>query len=77
MYLEPLHDTDFIIASHSRTNMEDLIETTHRRHYELYRKLKLEEKGFDDKQDRFSPFFCLSWYFLKQLIYYLNSLCLK
>eukprot|EP00794_Sanderia_malayensis_P018402 gene18402-20257_t len=34
-----------------RTNMEDLIETTHRRHYELYRRLVLEEKGFDDKQD--------------------------
>jgi len=34
-----------------RTNMEDLIETTHRKHYELYRKQKLEEKGFDDGQD--------------------------
>lgn len=34
-----------------RTNMEDLIETTHRRHYELFRKQKLEEKGFDDGQD--------------------------
>ena len=32
--------------------MEDLIETTHRKHYELYRKQKLEEKGFDDGQDR-------------------------
>eukprot|EP00112_Aurelia_sp_Birch-Aquarium-sp1_P006830 Seg1746.8 transcript_id=Seg1746.8/GoldUCD/mRNA.D3Y31 product=Septin-2 protein_id=Seg1746.8/GoldUCD/D3Y31 len=34
-----------------RTNMEDLIEATHRKHYELYRKLKLQEKGFDDGQD--------------------------
>lgn len=32
--------------------MEDLIEATHRKHYELYRKLKLQEKGFDDGQDR-------------------------
>ena len=33
--------------------MEDLIEKTHGRHYELFRKQRLEEKGFDDKQDRY------------------------
>ncbi|XP_071787744.1 septin-11-like [Asterias amurensis] len=31
-----------------RTNMEDLIEQTHTRHYELYRRCKLEEMGFMD-----------------------------
>lgn len=31
-----------------RTNMEDLIEQTHTRHYELYRRCKLEEMGFVD-----------------------------
>ena len=37
--------------------MEDLIETTHRKHYELYRKQKLEEKGFDDGQDRYAKLY--------------------
>ncbi|ESO93692.1 hypothetical protein LOTGIDRAFT_182098 [Lottia gigantea] len=31
-----------------RTNMEDLREATHKRHYELYRRHKLEEMGFSD-----------------------------
>ncbi|PVD34450.1 hypothetical protein C0Q70_05724 [Pomacea canaliculata] len=31
-----------------RTNMEDLRETTHLIHYELYRRHKLEEMGFSD-----------------------------
>lgn len=31
-----------------RTNMEDLTEQTHKRHYELYRRCKLEEMGFMD-----------------------------
>ncbi|XP_077864125.1 septin-11-like isoform X2 [Saccoglossus kowalevskii] len=31
-----------------RTNMEDLIEQTHARHYELYRRCRLEEMGFVD-----------------------------
>ncbi|XP_050417601.1 septin-11 isoform X2 [Patella vulgata] len=31
-----------------RTNMEDLRETTHKKHYELYRRHKLEEMGFSD-----------------------------
>ncbi|XP_029426510.1 septin-10 isoform X2 [Nannospalax galili] len=30
------------------TNMEDLREQTHTRHYELYRRCKLEEMGFSD-----------------------------
>lgn len=30
------------------TNMEDLREQTHMRHYELYRRCKLEEMGFRD-----------------------------
>ncbi|KAM9321411.1 septin-10-like [Gastrophryne carolinensis] len=30
------------------TNMEDLREQTHRRHYELYRRCKLQEMGFQD-----------------------------
>lgn len=29
-------------------NMEDLREQTHTRHYELYRRCKLEEMGFKD-----------------------------
>ncbi|KAK7096754.1 septin-11-like isoform X1 [Littorina saxatilis] len=35
-----------------RTNMEDLRETTHFRHYELYRRHKLEEMGFSDSDTR-------------------------
>ena len=31
-----------------RTNMEDLRETTHIKHFELYRKNKLQEMGFSD-----------------------------
>ncbi|XP_047144079.1 septin-10 isoform X1 [Hydra vulgaris] len=34
-----------------RTNMQDLIEKTHQRHYELYRKEKMEQKGFKDGED--------------------------
>merc|ERR1712002_244971 len=33
-----------------RTNMEDLRETTHFRHYELYRRCKLQEMGFADDE---------------------------
>ncbi len=33
-----------------RTNMEDLRETTHVRHYELYRRNKLQEMGFTDNE---------------------------
>ena len=35
-----------------RTNMEDLRETTHYRHYELYRRHKLEDMGFSDSDTR-------------------------
>ena len=31
-----------------RVNMEDLREKTHYQHYELYRKKRLEEMGFED-----------------------------
>jgi len=33
-----------------RTNMEDLRETTHSLHYELYRRCKLQEMGFSDNE---------------------------
>jgi len=35
-----------------RTNMEDLREVTHAKHYELYRRHKLEEMGFSDSESR-------------------------
>ncbi|XP_064610163.1 septin-11-like [Liolophura sinensis] len=35
-----------------RTNMEDLRETTHSRHYELYRRNKLENMGFTDSESQ-------------------------
>lgn len=35
-----------------RTNMQDLIEKTHTKHYELFRKEKMEQKGFKDGEDR-------------------------
>lgn len=31
-----------------RTNMEDMREKTHTRHYELYRQKRLEQMGFSD-----------------------------
>ena len=31
-----------------RTNMQDLIETTHLRHFELYRRTRLGDMGFSD-----------------------------
>lgn len=34
-----------------RTNMQDLIEKTHYKSYELYRKEKMEQKGFKDGED--------------------------
>lgn len=33
-----------------RTNMEDLRDTTHGKHYEVYRKLRLQEMGFTDSE---------------------------
>uniref|UniRef100_A0A8D2C2I1 Septin 8 n=1 Tax=Sus scrofa TaxID=9823 RepID=A0A8D2C2I1_PIG len=39
-----------------RVNMEDLREQTHSRHYELYRRCKLEELGFQDSDGDSQPF---------------------
>ncbi|XP_072524009.1 septin-8-A-like isoform X3 [Salminus brasiliensis] len=39
-----------------RVNMEDLREQTHTRHYELYRRCKLEEMGFKDSNTDTQPF---------------------
>uniref|UniRef100_A0A4W4H622 Septin n=1 Tax=Electrophorus electricus TaxID=8005 RepID=A0A4W4H622_ELEEL len=39
-----------------RINMEDLREQTHARHYELYRRCKLEEMGFKDTDPDSQPF---------------------
>ncbi|KAG5263963.1 hypothetical protein AALO_G00270590 [Alosa alosa] len=39
-----------------RVNMEDLREQTHARHYELYRRCKLEEMGFKDTDPDNQPF---------------------
>ncbi|XP_067903293.1 septin-6 isoform X6 [Heterodontus francisci] len=39
-----------------RVNMEDLREQTHTRHYELYRRCKLEEMGFKDTDPDNKPF---------------------
>lgn len=36
-------------------NMEDLREQTHARHYELYRRCKLEEMGFKDTGPECKP----------------------
>ncbi len=36
-------------------NMEDLREQTHTRHYELYRRCKLEEMGFRDTDPESKP----------------------
>ncbi len=39
-----------------RVNMMDLREQTHARHYELYRRCKLEEMGFKDTNPDSEPF---------------------
>merc|ERR1711983_261833 len=38
-----------------RTNMEDLIDTTHSRHYELYRKDRLKQMGFEENNKDGKP----------------------
>ncbi|KAJ8676615.1 hypothetical protein QAD02_012402 [Eretmocerus hayati] len=38
-----------------RTNMEDMREKTHNRHYELYRKKRLEQMGFSDVDSENKP----------------------
>ena len=35
-----------------RTNMEDLRDTTHSKHYEVYRKDRLKEMGFTDNEGK-------------------------
>ncbi|KAK3099977.1 hypothetical protein FSP39_012791 [Pinctada imbricata] len=35
-----------------RTNMEDMRETTHNKHYELFRKNKLQEMGFSENESK-------------------------
>lgn len=46
-----------------RTNMEDMRETTHNSHYELFRRNKLQEMGFSENEskrfDMLNPSFCL------------------
>lgn len=44
-----------------RVNMEDLREQTHTRHYELYRRCKLEEMGFKDTDPDSKPFRYENW----------------
>ncbi|KAB5565407.1 hypothetical protein PHYPO_G00241030 [Pangasianodon hypophthalmus] len=44
-----------------RVNMEDLREQTHARHYELYRRCKLEEMGFKDPDADMQPFRKRTW----------------
>ena len=41
-----------------RTNMEDLCDSTHSRHYELYRKERLKQMGFEegDKEGKVGAF---------------------
>ncbi|XP_013390378.1 septin-11 isoform X1 [Lingula anatina] len=35
-----------------RTNMQDMVEQTHSRHYELFRRCRLEQMGFTDSESR-------------------------
>ncbi|EHB18807.1 Septin-10 [Heterocephalus glaber] len=50
-------------------NMEDLREQTHTRHYELYRRCKLEEMGFTDVGPENKPISELKWEGLVFLTY--------
>lgn len=62
-YLNPCHAVeneahcDFVKLREMliRVNMEDLREQTHSRHYELYRRCKLEEMGFKDTDQTANP----------------------
>lgn len=38
-----------------RTNMEDMREKTHTKHYELYRQKRLEQMGFTDVDSENKP----------------------
>jgi len=35
-----------------RTNMQDLMDTTHKKHYELYRRVRLTDMGFTDSEGK-------------------------
>ena len=67
-YLNPCHAVeneahcDFVKLREMliRVNMEDLREQTHSRHYELYRRCKLEEMVFKDTDPDSKPFRYLS-----------------
>ncbi|XP_019647534.1 PREDICTED: septin-11-like isoform X1 [Branchiostoma belcheri] len=56
-----------------RTNMEDLRETTHTRHYELFRRCRLEEMGFVDDDSDNKPFSLHETYEAKR-VEHLNEL---
>ena len=53
-----------------RTNMEDLCDSTHSRHYELYRKERLKQMGFEegDKEGKVksSLIVCMSYFHDRQ-----------
>ncbi|TTD03346.1 Septin-8-B [Bagarius yarrelli] len=49
-----------------RVNMEDLREQTHTRHYELYRRCKLEQMGFKDTEADLQPFSLQETYVAKR-----------
>lgn len=59
-----------------RVNMEDMREQTHTRHYELYRRCKLEEMGFKDPGTDTQPFRYLSWVAMSSTLH-LIKVCLK
>lgn len=48
-----------------RTNMEDMREKTHTRHYELYRQKRLEQMGFTDVDSDNKPVSFIFSTFLK------------
>jgi len=50
--VENEHHCDFVKLREMllRTNMEDLRESTHHKHYELYRRSKLQQLGFTDSE---------------------------
>ncbi|XP_074048242.1 septin-10 [Macrotis lagotis] len=52
------------------TNMEDLREQTHTRHYELYRRCKLEEMGFKDVNPENKPVSLQEAYEIKRHEFY-------
>ncbi|NXT79364.1 SEP10 protein, partial [Zapornia atra] len=55
-----------------RTNMEDLREQTHARHYELYRRCRLEEMGFRDIGPENKPVSLQEAYEAKRQEFYLE-----